>query len=169
MPKTRDLRKVGADYLDTAPVRGVLTQLIPAGAAATFRALEDPESWPQFIGPITEVIWTSPKPFGVGTTRDIKGRGTSISEEFWGWEDGRSMGFCFTAADVPAFAAFAEEWAVDQLGDDTSRLTWRYGFETPGRLKVIQPVLAFGFKRQGARFLKGLADYMQANEAKYSD
>ena len=70
---------------------------------------------------------------------------------------------------VPAFAAFAEEWAVDQLGDDTSRLTWRYGFETPGRLKVIQPVLAFGFKRQGARFLKGLADYMQANEAKYSD
>ena len=167
MPKMRDLRKVGAEYLDSAPVRGTLTQDIPASAAATFRALEDAESWPEFIGPITAVTWTSPEPFGVGTTRTITGKGTSIDEEFWGWEDGRSMGFCFTSANVPVFAAFAEEWRVEPTGDDSCRLIWRYGLETPALAKPLQPVLGFGFKRQGTGFLRDLADYMAANKGRY--
>ncbi|MEM7288155.1 MAG: SRPBCC family protein [Actinomycetota bacterium] len=168
MPKMRQLRAVGADYLDTAPVHGTIEHDIPASADVTFRALEDAESWPEFIGPITEVIWTSPPPFGVGTTRTIKGRGTSIDEEFWGWEDGRSMGFCFAAANVPVFAAFAEEWRVEPTGDDSCRLVWRYAFETPRLALPLQPVLGVGFKRQGAGFLRDLAEYMATNKAKYS-
>ena len=167
MPKMRPLRKVGVEYLDQAPVHEVLTQDIATSADAAFRALEDAESWPEFLGPITEVIWTSPKPFGVGTTRTIKGRGATIDEEFWGWEDGRAMGFCFTAASVPVFGAFAEEWRVEPTGDDSCRLIWRYAWETAGFARVLQPMLAFGFKRQGVGGLEKFAEYMVANKAKY--
>lgn len=168
MPKMRPLRKVGAEFLDHAPVHEVLTQDIGLDAASTFRALEDAESWPEFLGPITEVVWTSATPFGVGTTRTIKGRRAVIHEEFWGWEDGRSMGFCFTEASVPLFSAFAEEWRVEPTGAHSCELLWRYAWETTRLARPLQPVLALGFRRQGAASLQTFADYVVANKAKYS-
>ncbi len=167
MPKQRPLRTVGADYLSSAPVNETLTQDLPVSADTAFRALEDPTSWPEFIGAINSVEWTSPKPFGVGTTRTIHGPGGAIEEEFWGWEDGRSMGFCFTAAAIPIFAAFAEEWRVEPTGDDSCQLTWRYGFETPTWARPLQPLIAFGFKRQGVGSLRTLADHLATNESRY--
>ncbi len=169
MPKPRPLRTVGADYLDSAPVHEALSQDLPVHADAAFRALEDPASWPEFVGAINEVTWTSPEPYGVGTTRTVQGPGGVIHEEFWGWEDGRSMGFWFTAAAIPVFAAFAEEWRVETTGDSSCRLTWRYAFETPRWARPLQPVLGFVFRRQGVGSLKDLAGYLQANAAKYTD
>jgi len=36
-----------------------------------FEVFEDPESWPIWARAIQTVTWTSPKPFAVGTTRDV--------------------------------------------------------------------------------------------------
>ncbi len=168
MPKPRAMKTVGADYLDTAPVHEALIHPMPVSAELAFRALEDPDSWPEFVGAINAVEWTSPKPYGIGTTRTIQGPGGAIEEEFWGWEDGRSMGFWFTASAVPVFAAFAEEWRVEPTGEDTCRLTWRYAFETPRLARPLQPMIAFVFKRQGVASLKTFADYLRANEDRYT-
>ncbi len=161
------MRTVGADYLTDAPVHEALTHAMPVSADVAFRALEDAESWPEFVGAISGVTWTSPEPFGIGTTRTVKGPGSTIEEEFWGWEDNRSMGFWFTASSIPIFAAFAEEWSVEPTGDETCELTWRYAFETPRWARLLQPVIAFVFKRQGVGSLAKLADYLEANGSKY--
>ena len=167
MPKLRTLKTVGADYLDAGPVHEALSQPLPVSAEVAFRALEDPDSWPEFIGAINAVEWTSPKPYGIGTTRTIQGPGGAIEEEFWGWEDGRSMGFWFTAPAVLIFAALAEEWRLEPTGANTCTLTWRYAFETPRLARPLQPVIAAVFKRQGVASLKAFAEYLRDNEATY--
>ncbi|MFQ3322634.1 MAG: hypothetical protein ACI90U_000446 [Pseudomonadales bacterium] len=36
-----------------------------------FEIFEDKQAWPVWAGPIQKVEWTSPKPFGIGTTRTV--------------------------------------------------------------------------------------------------
>lgn len=166
MPKQRSYRPVGLDYLDSAPVRAALRQSLPASADTVFAAFEEPDFWTSWLGPIDEVIWTSPKPFGVGTTRDIVGRGSRISEEFIAWEAPRRIAFFFSEGDSPVFAAFAEEYTLEPRGD-RCELVWRYAFESPERLRLVQPVVAFGFKQFGTRALKKMAAHLDEHADRY--
>jgi hypothetical protein len=168
MSKTRTLRPVGIEYLGTAPVRATLRQTIPASAGETFRSLEDPDSWPVWLDPIDSVVWTSPQPFGVGTTRDVTGRAGLISERFWAWDDGRRMSFCFTETTVPIFGAFCEDYEVVPTGDDECVLVWRYGFECRSGFRLVQPIVAAVFKRMGGKALGQLAEYMHEHRSRYA-
>ncbi|MGI9601836.1 MAG: SRPBCC family protein [Acidimicrobiales bacterium] len=168
MPNTREYQVVGEDFLDSAATTGTLRQLIPASAEETFAGFEDADAWPVWLDPVDEVVWTSPQPFGVGTTRDIKGRTGVISETFFAWEHGRRMGFYFASGAVPGLAAFAEDWALTPRGVDECELVWRYGFEFAGAYKVLRPVVAFAFKRMGAKSLRQLAQYMADNRDRYA-
>ncbi len=168
MPKSRSLRTVGAEYLDTAPVCETLRQKIPASAAATFRSLEDPDAWPVWLDPIDTVTWTSPRPFGVGTTRDVSGKAGTISELFFDWDDGHRMSFHFTSATVPLFGAFCEDYEVVPLDDDECELVWRYGFECRSVFKLVQPIVAAVFKRAGTKSLGQLAAYMRQHRHEYA-
>ncbi len=168
MPKIRQYREVGAEFLDSAPIRGTIRHEIPASAAATFASLEDPEAWPEWLDAITEVTWTSPKPFGVGTTRDIDMKLGDVSEYFYAWEPGRRMAFYFVSGKSPMFAAFAEDYEVIPAGDDSCEIVWRYGVEMAGPAKVLNKVVAFGFKKAGVKSFAALAEYMAKNKAKYT-
>ena len=167
MPKMRDLRRVGDEFLDDAPVANTLRQRLPVGAGTAFRCLEDADAWPQWLDPIDEVVWTSPRPFGVGTTRDVQGRAGKVSEEFFAWEDGRRMAFMFTAASNPVFAAFAESYELTPLGDDECELAWRHAFECGRAFRLLQPVIAFGFGRMATRALGKLERHLREHGATY--
>ena len=160
MPRVRTYRTVDAGFLDAAPVCETLRQAIPASAGATFATLEDADAWPVWLVPVDEVVWTSPRPFGVGTTRDITGKLGTISELFFAWEAGKRMSFCFTSGRVPGLVAFAEDYEVVPTGSTTCELVWRHAFEFAGAYRAMQPVVAFGFKRTCARSLRKLAAYM---------
>lgn len=165
MPKMRTLRVVDSSYLDTAPVRDHLVQAIPASADSTFRCLEDGDAWSEWLKPVQGVTWTSPKPFGVGTTRTVVTKpGGDLEEEFFAWEDGRRMAFYFVRSGLPFFKAFAEDYVVTPVGEDRCELRWSWAFEAPS---ILQPVLAFGFKKNCVGSLKNLADYMRDNADKY--
>ncbi len=167
MPKTRQYRVVGAEFLDRAPIRGTIRRAIPASAAATFASLEDPDAWPQWLDAITKVTWTSPKPYGVGTTRDIDMKLGAVSEYFYAWEPGTHMAFYFVSGNAPMFAAFAEDYEVTATGDDTCDIVWRYGVELAGPAKVLSKVASLGFKKGFEKALSSLADYLRKNKSKY--
>ena len=46
---------------------------------------------------IDRVDWTSPRPFGVGTTRTVtfQGGGMEVYETFIAWDPGKHMAFTF--------------------------------------------------------------------------
>lgn len=153
----RDLRPVDASYATTGPNQVTLVQPIATPSEVLFWLLSDGPTWKEWLG--IDVEWTSPKPFGVGTTRTVTGSGQTIDETFLVWEEGRRMAFRFDRTTLPV-VAFAEDYEIRSTGAGTCELRWRYAFEWGGPIAPIAS-WAFGviFKRNGVRALGRLADY----------
>jgi len=148
-------------------VRGELRQAIPASTTQTFRAFEDAEAWPVWLDAIKSVTWTSPQPFGVGTTRDIQTPGGTVSETFFAWEPGERMSFYFSAGGPPGLKAFVEDWQLEPVGAESCTLIWSWGFELGGPAKVAQPLVNALFTRMGKKSMRNLAEYMRTEKSKY--
>jgi len=143
----------GMDYYDRAPQRYVNTVTLPCTPAQAFEVFEDPASWPRWARPgIAEVIWTSPRPYGVGTTRTVVFYGgMEVYEDFIAWEDGKTMAFCFYGVSQDdVFNAFGERYEVTDLGDGRCRLRWTVAYEPgPGFARVhalVRPSMWLTFK-----------------------
>ncbi len=162
MPKLRDLTAVDIDYATTGPNNRTIIQAIPASGEALFRCLEDGPAWKEWIG--IDVEWTSPRPFGVGTTRTVTISGQQIDETFLAWDPGRRMCFRFDRCTLP-LKAFAEDYVIVPKSDTACELNWNYAYEWGGPL---EPVLgrAFGaiFALNGKRSLRKLAALMESTD-----
>jgi hypothetical protein len=103
-------------------------------------------------GPATkDVNWTSPRPFGVGTTREVHALGgPRMRERFFRWEEGTRKSFAAYESTLPLFKRFAEDYIVEPDGDDTL-FTWTVAIEPKDALalpfKVIAPAVKAAFGR----------------------
>lgn len=122
-------KAVGEDYLAGATARASHVFGVPA--SAVWAALLDGPAWTEWL-PITKVTWTSPQPFGVGTTRTVEVGATRIDEVFFAWEEGRRMAFRFAASALPVSAAVEDYRIVDAPGG--CELQWA------GRASAIFPL-----------------------------
>ncbi len=162
MPKLRDLTAVDVDYATTGPNHNTIIQAIPASADALFRCLEDGPAWKEWLS--INVEWTSPKPFGVGTTRTVTGSGQRYEETFLAWETGRRMCFRFDRSTLP-LSAFAEDYVIVPTGDNTCELNWNYAYEWGGPLKaVLGPAFGAFFVLNGRRALRKLTALMESTD-----
>lgn len=98
-----------------------------------------------------EVTWTSPRPFGVGTTREVAAPALArMRERFFRWDEGSGYSFAVYESTIPLFKRFAEDYVVEPDDDDTS-FTWTVAIEPKDRLvlpfKALAPVLKAGFGR----------------------
>ncbi|RYF89823.1 MAG: SRPBCC family protein, partial [Caulobacteraceae bacterium] len=106
-------RQVGEDYLAGAKQR--VSHRFDLPASAVWAALLDGKAWTEWL-PLTRVVWTSPQPFGVGTTRTVSIGEMDIDEVFFAWEEGRRMAFCFAASALPVSAAVEDYRVVEVPG-----------------------------------------------------
>ncbi|MBD2858517.1 SRPBCC family protein [Spongiibacter sp. KMU-158] len=108
-----------------------------------FSSLQSAEDWPCWAKPIQKVEWTSPQPFGIGTTRTVfMSGGMTGYEEFIAWERGREMAFCFTHCSKPNVDSFAERYEITPLAEDRCRLVWTMAMKPKGVSLVIMPVVS---------------------------
>jgi hypothetical protein len=116
-------------FFSTAPKRWTDTFHIDRPAAEVWAAItaDDALHWCRAIS----VHWTSPRPFGVGTTRQVKVFGGVLSahERFFVWEEGRRKAFHITSANLPLFRRLAEDYVVEPEGDAACRFTWTIAAE----------------------------------------
>ncbi|AQA05747.1 MxaD family protein [Mycobacterium sp. MS1601] len=163
MPKRHDCDRVDLEFINTAPYRFVSTVDLAISPEQLFDVLSDAESWPQWAGVITKVQWTSPKPFGVGTTRTVHMRGFIVGdEEFLAWEPFTHMAFRFNTATTGSIAAFAEDYRVRETPTGC-HLTWVMAMKPNGLAAGIgmflgRPVMGWLFQR----FLHNLRRYTDA-------
>jgi Polyketide cyclase / dehydrase and lipid transport len=143
--------KVDDSWIDTAPVRLVNTIDIEATPEHIWSALEDAAAWPRWATVITHVEWTSPQPFGIGTTRTVTMRGGLIGyEEFISWEPYTRLGFRFNEATTSGVRAFAERYTLERMPDGKTRVVWVMAMAPKGVSSAIVPLtripmrLAFG-------------------------
>ena len=159
----RSLRVVDPTFLDTAPIRDSLAQTLPVSAASAFRCFEDGDAWGEWIPAIEGVTWTSPKPFGVGTTRTVALKRGGIDEEFFIWEPGERMAFYFVTSSMPLVKAFAEDYVLTPRGNDQCELRWNWAIDAGPLGRVFN----LGFKAAGRKSLANLEQYLRANPGKY--
>jgi hypothetical protein len=100
---------------------------------------DDALSWCRIID---ELTWTSPRPFGVGTTRTVKSlKGANvINEHFFRWEEGRRKSFYVIDASAPLFTRFAEDYLVEPGPDGSCRFKWTIAYESRPSMRPGTPV-----------------------------
>ena len=121
-------RPVDATFFETAPERFRYEVELACTPARLFEILEDPASWPRWAPGIARVEWTSPRPYGVGTTRTVSLRGgPQIVEEFTVWEPGRALAFHVREATEAVWWSFAERYEIVASGAGC-KLTWTIAY-----------------------------------------
>ncbi|ONI90117.1 MxaD family protein [Actinosynnema sp. ALI-1.44] len=88
------------------------------------------------------VHYTSPRPFGVGTTREVRSMGVALRERFFIWdEQQRRHAFTVEQANVPGLGTLAEDYQVDPA-EGGARFLWRFALNGAPRLSAGMKVLA---------------------------
>jgi len=151
MARWYPLESADADFFESAPHVFTYQKRFAAPPAQVWEQLTSDESITAW-GPATkEVNWTSPRPFGVGTTREVVALGgATMRERFFRWEEGRRHSFASHESTLPLFRRFAEDYVVEADGADTL-FTWVVAIEPKGALalpfKVIAPAVKAAFGR----------------------
>jgi hypothetical protein len=133
-------------FLSSAPTRYSETFAIARPAEEVWRDLtaDKPLDWCRELSG----RWTSERPFGVGTTREMKVLGAmKVQEHFFIWEEGRRYAFHGTEANLPVFKRLAEDYVIEPDGPDRCRLIWTVALEPSTLGKAGGPANAFLFKR----------------------
>lgn len=147
----------------SAPLYHARSVEVPYSVEETWAALtgDGLSSWTKGVKRLT---WTSPRPFGVGTTREIEmGGGFKLRERFFRWdEDEHRKTFTGVADTRGIFRHLAEDYVVEPT-EHGSRLSWRWAAE------LNRPWSSFGrlldrisFAPTGRSHIDGLATYMAA-------
>ncbi len=120
---------VDESFFATAPVRMSAHFEVARPAAEVWGELtgERPLHWCRIL---QDVRWTSPRPLGVGTTREVKALwGASIfRERYFRWEEGRQHSFYVVESSAPLAKRFAEDYLVEPTGEGSCRFTWTIAF-----------------------------------------
>jgi hypothetical protein len=155
MPTTAPIDE---SFFQTAPLTYEKTWDVnqPAEEFWTSLVADRPLAWCRTLN----IMWTSPRPFGVGTTRRVRALGVlSANENFFLWEEGRRFAFHFTDLNVPLFKRFGEYYDVEPTGPTTCRFTWQLAGELTqlGRAqKFVVDWLFRGLFRDTTRYISQL-------------
>ena len=162
---------VGLDFLEQTKNVFKAEEVIKATPEQIFEVFEDEVSWTVWAPPIQRVEWTSPKPFGVGTTRTVYMMGDMDGyEEFIAWERGKRMAFTFIGCSKNNTEKFLEDYRVEDLGDGSCRVTWYMAMENRGqsefRQKMTRPIMGAVNRWMFRRFKRYTEKYaLEANAA----
>lgn len=154
-------REVDPSFFETARERFVFQVELACTPERLFEVFEDPDSWPLWAPGIGHVEWTSPKPYGPGTTRKVKLRGgPEILEHFLSWERGRTMAFRVVHATEPVWQAFGEKYDVVPVPGGRCQLTWTVAYEPRDQFAKLHPWIRPAMWLALKGFMLGLKIYV---------
>lgn len=134
-------RPVDLARLDSVAYRIENNVIVNASPERVFEVFEDGNSWPEWVDAIDNVEWTSPKPFGVGTTRTVTLKGVKAYEKFIAWDPGKRFTFYFSETSLPFMRSFCEDYQLEPLDTGKTLITHVVAFEPHFMLKVLGRVL----------------------------
>jgi Polyketide cyclase / dehydrase and lipid transport len=128
-------------FFETAPMRLRGKFEVPFPAATVWAELtsDDALSWCRIL---QDVTWTSPRPFGVGTTRSVKALwgANLLKEHYFRWEEGRRHSFYVLESSAPLFHSLAEDYFVEPTSEASCRFTWTIAAQPKALARPGAPV-----------------------------
>jgi len=146
------LEPADADFLTSAPHLFRYRKRFAARPERVWESLTSDASLAAWGPLVTDLKWLSPRPFGIGTEREVAlAPGLSrVRERFFRWDEGQGYSFYVYESNVPIFRRFVEDYVLEPEGDGT-RFTWTVAVEPKSALrlpfKAIAPALKAGFGR----------------------
>lgn len=135
----------GLDWFAEAPYSSRHPVELPVSPEVLFDTFRDPETWPRWVLGIQRVEWTSPEPYGPGTTRTVTfADGTKVYERFFDFEAPRTMGFSLYGLSQGIFESFAEHYEVVPTAAGCT-FTWSVAYTPAGHLRWLHPWVRPGF------------------------
>jgi hypothetical protein len=131
-----------------------------APPAEVFAIFEDGDSWPKWFHGIHKVVWTSNKPYGVGTTRTVWLTGITVDEHFFRWEQDRRFSFYLTAASMPLVHALAEDYLLEEIAPGYTRFTYSVAIKPRLALSMAGPIARRLFNSMLRDACQGLQSYV---------
>jgi uncharacterized protein YndB with AHSA1/START domain len=143
----------GDDFLASAPFRYVNTVDLPVPPDRTWAALTADDTLVTWTPLVSRLRWTTPRPFNVGTTREITLlRFVTARERYYRWDEGRRKTFTGLQLTVPGLRRLAEDYVVEPRPGG-SRLTWTLALQPH---PVLRPILIL-LDPLTARMIRGVA------------
>ena len=151
MTRWYPLEPADDDFLTSAPHVFNYQKRFAATPADVWQQLTSDESIAAWGPTLKSVTWTSPRPFGVGTTREVAPPiGPRMRERYFLWEEGRRHSFAVYESTASLFTRFAEDYLVEPDGNDTL-FTWTLAIEPRAALalpvKLLAPAIKAAFGR----------------------
>ncbi len=110
-------------------------------AEQVFATLEDGPAWPKWVNVIRAVNWTSPKPYGRGTTRTVTMVGGVVVDElFSAFEPARRMSFSVCAANIGLLSGLGELYETVPISSDRCVVRWTLAMTFAGPLRRLEQV-----------------------------
>src|SRR4051794_10664709 len=108
---------------------------LPVPPARVWESIASDESLAAWGLGVRRLTWTSPRPFAVGTTREVvlPLGSMTVRERFFRWDEGHGYSFYVEEANRPWLRSFAENYVVEPDGDG-ALLTWTIAIEPRPRL-----------------------------------
>jgi hypothetical protein len=158
MTRWYPLEPADSDIFATAPELYRFPIRLRVSPERVWESLASDESVAAWGLGVRRLTWTSPRPFGVDTTREVvlPLATMTVRERFFRWDEGKGYSFYVAEANRPGLRRFAENYVVEPDGDG-ALLTWTIAIEPKSGLapfmKVLGPVnkRAFGQLARGAR------------------
>ncbi len=125
-------------FFETAPYVYRYPVELPVPPARVWESLTSDRALADWGLGLHSLNWTSARPFGVGTTREVvlPGKALAIRERFFRWEEGSRKSFYGTEVNRPLLRRFAEDYLVEQTPAG-SRFTWTIAMEPTAKSSAL--------------------------------
>ena len=154
----RALEPANASIFETAPLIYRYPVKLAVPPERVWESIASDRSLADWGLGVKSLTWTSSRPFGVGTTREVVlPMGTmTVREHFFRWDEGKGYSFYVYEANRPGIKRFAEDYVIEPDGSG-SVFTWTIAIEPYPRMvplmKLLGPVnkQAFGQVARNAK------------------
>ncbi len=154
----KDLRAVGVDFFETAPVHLAMSAVVRRSPQEVFDALADPAAWGDwFPGFDHSGHWETEAPPGPGSRRVVRVGGMTFHETIIAWDAPNRFAFRVDRAGVPVAKALAEDYRV-AAHPDGSTLEWTFAMDPHTALRPLtglyRPVMRRVFEKAAANLAR---------------
>jgi hypothetical protein len=150
------LAPLAPDYPYRAPHKFVMVRELAKPPAEVFAILSDPDEWPRWFPGMTRMTWVSPdgERRKVDAVRRADTTSGDVFEHFVVWDEGKRLGFYVERMTTPLVSEFFEDYVIEPVGSDRSRLTWIVAF----RPRIFFWPLMFAIRPRFAKMFEDGAD-----------
>lgn len=137
----RPLTPTDDSFFESAPLVSTHVIDVPVPVERLWEALAADDAVVGWGAGATAMRWATPRPFGVGTIREVTVAGAvKVREQFYRWDENKQMTFFVAESNRPGITSLAEDYRVESTASG-SRLTWVVALQPAMAPAFLRPVL----------------------------